>query len=82
MYLEYKLRTRDQARRLLTDIMNFRFDSVNFEDSLITWEALIAKYERTSGKRCDEDVLISVIQASATGALKDHLTLCTDSYTT
>ena len=80
-YLEYKLLDRDKTRQLLTNIYSYQFDQNHFEESLITWEALIAKYERISTKKVDEDVLFSVLLNATTGALFEHLTLNTDKTT-
>jgi len=81
VYLEYKLQDRDKTRQLLTNIYSYQFDQNHFEESLITWEALIAKYEKISNKQVDADVLISVLLNATTGALFEHLTLNTDKTT-
>ena len=79
---DYRLRDRDKAGKLLRDIMAYSFDENNYEDALLSWETMIAKYERTTMTLVPDEVKISTILSSTTGPLFEHLTLHADTYTT
>ena len=78
MNQEYRLRTTDTSRKLLREIINYAFNQDDFVSSLATWEGMIAKYERTSTKKIDPEVLMSTLMNAARGPLRDHLILHVD----
>ncbi len=80
--VDFKMKDRDKARKLLRDIMAYHFDENNFEESLLFWETMIAKYERTTMIPLPDEVKISTVLGSTTGPLFEHLTLNADHYTT
>jgi hypothetical protein len=81
LHKDYAQREKDQARRLLQQIMLFRWDELDFQSNLNKWESMVAKYERITASRLSEEVKISSIMRAAQGPLADHLTLNADHYT-
>ena len=67
---------------LLTQLLDFKCNPATFEHDFNTWETIKVKYERQTGTKPPDSVLVATLLNKTTGALQQHLRLNARSLTT
>jgi hypothetical protein len=74
--LEYEPRVMQRRLALLMELHNLQLGSEDeVWDKLVAWEHRIVEYERTSGRKLDEETRLALVVDRCTEALKRHLQL-------
>ena len=79
LYKKFSLPGATRSKSLLTQLLDFKFNPATFEQDFSVWETIIIKsrYERQSGQPLPDGVLVATLLNKTTGALQQHLRLCT-----
>ena len=74
----------DRARgvSLLSRLLDFTLRDATFEADLTDFISLKNKYEKATGKRLDDDLLVTLMVNKTSGSLQQHLRLNVDALTT
>ena len=67
---------------LLTQLLNFKLYTQNFEQDFKTWEAFKVKYEKQTGTELPDSVLVTTWLNKTSGPLQQHLRLNARNLTT
>ena len=60
---------------LLTQLLDWKFNTSTFEQDFNAWETVKAKYERQTGTPIPDSVLVATLMNKTQGALQQHLRL-------
>ena len=67
---------------MLTQLLNFKFTSQDFEQDFNTWETFKVKYEKQTGTELTDSVLVATLLNKTSGPLQQHLRLNARNLTT